>query len=125
MFLYVGTDKPTVEILNNYVKDKVAQKWYDLGEQLLSTEPSEMLDMIKQHCPTNDSLCCAKMFDKWLNVDVEASWDKLMAALEHIDRTTLAENIRRKDFKFKGMCVCMHISIGKLLWCIVTLIICN
>ena len=106
-------------MLDEYVKDKVTQKWYDLGVQLLSTEPSKVLEMIKQDCPTNTGICCIRMFKHWLNVDVEASWDKLMAALEHIDHTTLAENIRRKGFEVKGMCVCMHISIGKWLWYVV------
>ena len=116
IFLCVGTDKPTVKLLNIYVKDKVTPKWYDLGVQLLSTEQSCKLDIIKLDHPNDTTMCCTEMFKYWLDVDVDASWNKLIAALEQIDQNTLAKNISSnvsKGFEIIGMYTYMHILIQK------------
>ena len=116
LFICVDTDKPTDKLLNSYVKNKVAPNWYNLGVQLLNTEH---LDGIKWDYPANTSKCCTKMFEDWLKVDIEASWNKLIAALEETDQYVLAESIRSdvlKHFEFIGMCVysvCLHVSMGK------------
>ena len=113
LFICVDTVKLTVELLNIYVRDKVASNWYDLGVQLLTTE---QLDNIKHNYPANSGKCCTKMFEHWLKVDDEASWNKLIAALEQTNQYALAENIRSnvlKHIEVTGMqiySVCMHVS---------------
>ena len=97
--MFAGTDTPTISLLNIHVRDKVAPSWYDLGVQLLSCGQSEKLDVIKQNYPTDADMCCTEMFKHWLDVDNEASWNKLIAALEQIGQNVLAENIRRNVLK--------------------------
>ena len=99
MFYHKGTDRPTLKLLNSHVRDKVAPKWYDLGVQLLSSEQSVKLDIIKEDHPANTSMCCTELFKYWLDVDTDASWNKLIAALEQIEQNTLVENIRRNVLK--------------------------
>ena len=90
----LGSDKPTVRLLNMHVRDKVAPKWFELGMQLLSSKQSEKLNIIRQDHPADTNTCCTEMFRHWLDVDTEASWNKLIAALEQIGYNALAEIIR-------------------------------
>ena len=99
MFYHKGTDRPTLKLLNSHVRDKVAPKWYDLGVELLSSEQSVKLNIIKEDHPADTSKRCTELFNYWLDVDTDASWNKLIAALEHIGEGVLAENIRRNILK--------------------------
>ena len=89
----LGNDKPTIKLLMNY-EGKVAPHWHDLGIQLLQEEYVHQLDIIQQNYPTNIERCCTEMFKFWLNVDTNASWDKLINVLERIGQISLAEKIR-------------------------------
>ena len=39
------------------------------------------------------------MFKYWLDVDITASWDKLIAALRHISHVALAEKIKAMTYE--------------------------
>ena len=108
----MGVGTPTIKLLNIHVRDKVAPKWFDLGVQLLSAEQSEELDTIRQDYPADTNMCCTEMFKHWLNVDTEASWNKLIAALEQIDYNALAEKIRRNVFKGFNVTATVHTYLG-------------
>ena len=99
MSYHKGTDRPTLKLLNSHVRDKVAPKWYDLGVGLLSSEQSVKLNIIKEDHPADSSKCCTELFNYWLDVDTDASWNKLIAALKKIGENVLAENIRRNVLK--------------------------
>ena len=99
MLYHKGTDRPTLKLLNSHVRDKVAPKWYDLGLQLLSSEQSVKLDIIRENHLADIRKCCIELFKYWLDVDTDASWNKLIAALEQIEQNALAENIRRNVLK--------------------------
>ena len=60
-----------------------------------------MLKNIEKNEPDVQS-CCTRLFDHWLTVDVHASWNKLIEALEEINEKYLAEKIRRKVLNLKG-----------------------
>jgi len=77
----------------NY-EGKVAPHWYDLGIQLLQEEYVCKLNIIQQNYPNDIERRCAEMFKLWLDVDTDASWDKLINALEQIGQILLAEKIR-------------------------------
>ena len=72
------------------VKDVV--EWYDLGLQL--GLPDSTLATIAQH-PDVDGRR-RMMLSNWLQSDLEATWEKLAAALDAIDKRVIAENIRRQ-----------------------------
>lgn len=40
--------------------------------------------------------CCSEVMEYWLN-NFEATWNKMTHALNHIDQTELAEDIKRNN----------------------------
>ena len=103
---FAGNDKPTLRLLNKYVRDKVAPHWQDFGTQLLENECNEQLDIIEKNHPGDVQRCCTEMFKYWLRVDTDATWNKLTDALEVIGQKVLAKNV--KDI-VKGSYVCNYI----------------
>ena len=97
--LYTGKDKPTIRLLMKY-NTEMAPQWSYLGIQLLEAKDSK-LDVIQRDHSGDIERCCTEMLKFWLNVDLNASWDKLIIALKQIKLNKLAENIE-KDI-FKGM----------------------
>ena len=94
MFLTcTGTDKPTLKLFIEYVRDEVAPKWYDFGIQLLQDEYIAKLNNIA-HNHSKIEECCNAMFSLWLEIDPEASWDRLIEALSKIGLKALAVNIK-------------------------------
>ena len=75
------------------LKDVAGTQWYDLGLQL-QLSPST-LDTIKADHHTSDD-CKRTMLRKWLQIDPEASWEKLAAALTLIGHKTTAAAVRRQ-----------------------------
>ena len=53
-----------------------------------------MLDIIEKDHRHDVMTCCTEMFKYWLSVDTNASWNKLIEALERIDEIALAEKIK-------------------------------
>ena len=90
----LGSDKPTLQALNIHVRKKLAPKWHDLGMQLLDAEQHDQLKIINCNHPNNVEECCKKMFNYWITVDPDATWDKLLKALETIDYNVLAKSIQ-------------------------------
>ena len=62
--------------------------------QLLDAEQHDQLEIIDCNHPNNVEECCSKMFNHWLTVDPDATWDKLLNALETIDHNVLAKSIQ-------------------------------
>ena len=48
------------------------------------------------------------MFEYWLRVDPQGSWNKIIKALEQIDENALAENITINVFKGLANTCCNH-----------------
>ena len=89
-----GMDKPTLKLLNLYVRDHIAPQWYDFGIQLLENEYVTHLDVIEKNHHGDTERCCTEMFKYWLSVDTEATWNKLTEALEGIGKKVLAKDIK-------------------------------
>ena len=92
----VGTSVPTLRELHRYVRSEVASQWYDLAVELLNHDQAKKLDVIKCDYHGLSETCCTEMFKYWLQVDVAASWDKLLMALKHTGFDTLAEKIKNE-----------------------------
>ena len=89
MHTYVGADTPTIKSLVKY-KTKIALYWDNLGTKLLQEWYIPKLDVIKTNYPNDAETCCTEMFTYWLKVDIEASWNKLIDALEQNEQIALA-----------------------------------
>ena len=56
----------------------------------------EVIQVIQADCPLNNNTAKLRLFNYWLNNDSEASWNKLTAALEKLDKRVLAKRISDK-----------------------------
>ena len=63
--------------------DEIVDYWYEVGLQLLDESYLRKLDIIKANHPNDVEKCCHKMLKFWLQVDVEANWNKLIYSLEY------------------------------------------
>ena len=75
------------------LKDVAGTQWYDLGLQL-KLSPSTLDTIAADHQISDDSK--RVMLRKWLQIDPEASWEKLAVALTLTGHKTAAAVIRRQ-----------------------------
>ena len=99
MCICIGTDKPTLQQLHNHVKDKVAARWRNLGVALLEEESRHMLNILEVNFPNDAQERYSRLFDYWLRIDTEASWNTLIDALEQIDEKVLAAKLKKDLLK--------------------------
>ena len=83
MYLILSELRPTEVYLNRLFIKKYAIKWRKIGLELSIT--SEALDIIEVDYPTKVQERCGVMLRDWLHEDSEASWEKLLRAVETTD----------------------------------------
>ena len=105
MFLPVN-ECPDVIYLNKYVRGKVcaADKWRDLGIELMGQDAVYVLDIIRVDNPYNVEECCSRMFTEWRQRTPKASWKQLIEALKEVKLNQLASELE-KGLHFKGTTV--------------------
>ena len=85
----------------------VAAKWKEVGEALLLSDNIETgcLEIIEKDNRNNVKECCKQMFIQWLETDKDASWEKLLLALQSpaVQLYYLAEQINKKLQKGKTL----------------------
>lgn len=106
---YTGSDKPTLESLNNHVRDEIAPQWYDFGKQLLEDEYVDKLDDIEKNHPGDKERCCTEMFRYWLEVDSEANWNNMTDALKQTGQRSVAKKV--KDVLQGIIVINMHLHV--------------
>ena len=80
-FVHVGTERPSLPYLNSHVREPIANKWYNVGKELLKQEGEYTLKIIKANNAGNVSECCAEMLQLWLHRQPDATWNQLVCAL--------------------------------------------
>jgi len=60
----------------------VADKWEDLGVQLLRSDQHRMLNVIAKDNPKDAVSCCKCVLKKWLDTTADATWNQLLKVLE-------------------------------------------
>ena len=113
MHTYVGADTPTIKSLLKY-RTKIAPCWNYLGTKLLQEKYITKLEVIKADHPNNAEKCCTEMFTYWLKVDIEASWNKLIDALEENEQNALAVEIKQ-DLVKGNITACLFNMISNML----------
>ena len=96
MLCFLGHHYPTPKQIRNILKPDtsgLAVRWYDLGTELLTDDTVGTLDMIKADYPNDVSACCNKMFVKWLELQPDATWSQLIAALSNIGMKATADSV--------------------------------
>ena len=98
-FSLLENDRPSRIDLNIHVVPSVAIKWKALGEVLLHRDIVETgyLEIIEKDNPKDVMECCKQMFIKWLETDKDASWERLITALQSssVQLDFLAEQIKK------------------------------
>ena len=98
-FSLLENDRPSRTDLNIHVVPSVAIKWKALGEVLLHRDIVETgyLEIIEKDNPKDVVECCKQMFIKWLETDKDASWERLLTALQSssVQLIFLAEQIKK------------------------------
>ena len=71
---------PLLKDLYQYITPNYAADWKVLGT-LLNLNSGE-LRAIEGAFPTNLKWCCNNMLEKWLEVDLNATWKKMLEAID-------------------------------------------
>ena len=66
--------------LQNIITPKYAAQWMVIGTQLGIDYGT--LQIIAANFPSDVVRCCNEMFQKWLESDCEATWNKIYSAVE-------------------------------------------
>ena len=69
-------------MLQRHVIPRVAAKWYQLGVELFDEREVYMLNTIETNHKTDVDKCCFEMFRKWLSTHPNATWCRIVEALE-------------------------------------------
>ena len=85
--MYLGSERPEMKDINNYVVIKCAVNWKQLGENLNLNK--DLLNIIEKDNPNCCEDCCSKMLGDWLDSNVNASWKILLDA---VSETTSMSN---------------------------------
>ena len=71
--------------LNIHVVQQQAAYWEKLGAELgLKDYHIANISKNNEHNPNRSVTCCEQMLQKWLKIDLEATWDKLDNAIKKI-----------------------------------------
>ena len=92
-----GSDCPALKNLR-FVRDLIADRWYDVGLELLEQKDERAVNVIKKNNAGNITECCMEMLELWLNRQPDATWNQLIKALR-------APGIELNDaaYKIEGM----------------------
>ena len=91
--MYVGSDRPTLKDLHEHVVKEAALKWKDLGSELY--QRYIVLDSIKLSSPPDAVQCCMHVFQRWLDTNIDASWNQLIRALKRVQLYGLADRLEQ------------------------------
>ena len=83
--------------MHNHIVKGVADKWKDLGVQLLNPSENE-LNIIEKDHPRDNMECCKCMLQKWLRAKPDANWNQLIDSLRSpcVQMNHLADQIKQK-----------------------------
>ena len=76
-----GSDRPALKYLT-YIRDLIADKWYEIGLELLEQKDERAVRIIKNNNNRNIIECCTEMLELWLKRQPKATWNQLIKALK-------------------------------------------
>ena len=82
MYTYIGHKRPELRDVYKYVIPEYAYNWRSLGE-LLHFKPAE-LEIIFSDYRNDCKECCRRLLSSWLEKDPNASWDRLLSAIDDL-----------------------------------------
>ena len=93
----MADSKPSIKMLQRHVIPYVATKWYRLGAELFDEREEHKLDTIEANHKNDVDECCFEMFRTWLQTDTNATWYRIVEALESlgINLARVAADLRK------------------------------
>ena len=82
-----GTASPSLADLHNHVIPIYARHWKKIASNI--DIPLYTIQTIEFNFPNSATRCCEHMFETWIEQDINASWNKLLNA---IDKLTMPPN---------------------------------
>ena len=104
----IGNATPKLLDLQRDYVPKYAARWKDLGIQLsIDVNTLDVIAVNKVNHPNFCQQCCLAMFQRWLEITPEASWDLLQKAIDDLPLITYDRISKSKYFKFLAeICMC-------------------
>jgi len=95
VYVYLGTDRPLLRDLSNFVSPNVGGKWFTLGLQLIDQAHTSVLFNMKNYLHNTCEDQCIEMFNQWLIIDSKATWNKVIASLKEpaVNLQNLAQTV--------------------------------
>ena len=93
-----GHYRPSLQDLCEHVVPTVADRWKDIGVQLLDSTllDQRVLEVIAADHPHSVEGCCKNMFEKWLSTQERASWNQVIEAVESVGLCYLGNQLEKK-----------------------------
>ena len=97
IYKLLGCDRPQLKDLYEHVVPLVADKWRDIGVQLLRLTSKDIraLEVIAANHPRSVEECCKRVFEKWLETQRDASWNQLLEAIKVIGLHYLVRKLEK------------------------------
>jgi len=77
-FFSVGLERPQLHELHKKIVPVYAAKWEDLGKGIgLSPHELDIISENHSYHPRRSEECCKAVLKKWIEKDLEASWNKI------------------------------------------------
>ena len=80
MCIFVAKTTPTLKDLQQHIIPQCATIWREIGTQLNLSDGE--LSIIQADNQLSVKKCCNVMLSRWLEVDTNASWEKLFTAID-------------------------------------------
>ena len=98
--------KPKIKDIVDWVAPYVTDKWEKIFIQLLSDEHHYLMAILRKDNQGNSEDGCIAMFEQWLQLCPNATWNDLITALRanSVRKIALAEDLLKR----LGMCICVH-----------------
>ena len=101
-------------MLQRHVIPYVATKWYELGAELFDEKEEHILGTIETNYSRDANKCCFEMFRSWLQTDTNATWSRIVEALESpgINLASVATDLRKLISKIAMLCLVLFNSVS-------------
>ena len=102
-------NRPLLKDIYEHVVPSVADKWRNIGVQLLhpTLVDDRALDLIAADHPHSVQECCKNMLEKWLETLEDANWKQILEAIKNIELYHIADKLEKylqgKKYKLRMM----------------------
>ena len=84
LFYSTDSDQPTLQYFNRHVRSLIADKWEEVGVQLLTGQYQKEIKIIKANNNSDVEKCCSSLFDIWIQRQPnDATWRALIEAIRN------------------------------------------